>query len=83
MYAIASRGDKIKGETNGKPNAYTFGAIDAKVSNIALAKDGTVEAFSGPTPQQGPLSFDNKTIRVGPHAGVPTVPNFDWVRMEK
>lgn len=76
MYAIASRGDK-KAE-----GAYAFGAIDAKISSISLAADGVVEAFSGPTPQQGPFSFDTPGVNIGPHEGVPTQPQFTWERMQ-
>ncbi|MEM7296030.1 MAG: hypothetical protein AAF330_05300, partial [Pseudomonadota bacterium] len=72
MYAIASRGDKkARGAT-------AFGAIDAKISNIALADQGIINAFSGPTPQQGPFSFDTRDVDVGPHAGVPKAPSFNW-----
>jgi hypothetical protein len=81
MYAIASRGDKqyvkqAKLRKHTKPRA--FGAIDAKVSTISLADVGVVEAFSGPTPQQGVFCFNEPWVKVGPHTGVPECPDFEW-----
>lgn len=76
MYAIASRGDK-KAE-----GAYAFGAIDAKVSTVSLADQGTIYAFSGPTPQQGPFSFDTPGVNIGGHKGIPQTPDFKWQKFK-
>lgn len=71
--AIASRGDKLK------KDAMAFGAIDAKVTSVSEANAGVVHAFSGPTPQQGPWSFDTPGVNVGPYDGLPVKSDFKWV----
>ena len=61
--------------------AECFGAVDAKTSSYSMYLNGrTVEAYSGPTPQQPLFDFatTNATLMCSPRAGLPTLWNFTW-----
>lgn len=79
-HAIAARGDLDTDHPS--PN----GAVDAKVTNFALAKQLQCNAISGPThASQHPFRWTDekgKELYPGvPHSGMPDLWNFDWVLM--
>jgi len=81
-YTIAARGDLCNEAQGG---AMCFGAIDAKVTSASYMKrqNGRVDAYSGPSPQQGPFDVltTNATMMCTPHFGQPVVWNFSFVEM--
>jgi hypothetical protein len=57
--------------------AGAFGAIDAKVTNSSMVKQGIVMAISGPTTEQQPV-FEWKAPFDDIHRGLPPSYNFTW-----
>lgn len=80
-HAIAARGDLDAEHPN--PN----GGVDAKVTNLCLARQLRCDAISGPSAaSQRPFRWSNATTGKdlypdAPHDGLPDLWNFDWVRM--
>jgi len=59
------------------------GGIDTKITNLSMGKDLVVIAVSGPTTQNNqPFSWNNWINKGYPHYGLPTLWNFDWVKMD-
>ncbi|KAL4446161.1 hypothetical protein ABPG74_021700 [Tetrahymena malaccensis] len=71
--AIAPRFDLLN------QGAYTYGAIDAKVTNDSLLKDLQSFMISSPTNDGLPYFSWNNWESV-PHQGMPDNYNFDWIK---
>ncbi|KNC83961.1 hypothetical protein SARC_03825 [Sphaeroforma arctica JP610] len=74
--AVAGRWDLAKGE-----KFQLDGAIDAKVTNIAMGRDMKFWAVNGPTSDQQPV-FTWKAYENITHMGQPDVFDFDWVEFQ-
>ena len=70
--AIAARGDLYPS------SPVPFGAIDSKVTTLALASAMAVRAISGPTHLGHPPFQWGSTWGSSPHFGQPPLFNFDW-----
>ena len=74
-HQIASRCDL-------NPGGSAFGAIDAKVTDIAFARRNFAFAQSGPTHDQEPVfKWNNVNSPANPHPGQPVEFDFNWVSM--
>ncbi|KAF0978251.1 hypothetical protein FDP41_002766 [Naegleria fowleri] len=62
--------------------SQAFGAIDAKVTDIQMAKTNTAVAQSGPTHDQQPVfTWNSQWDKVNIHTDQPVSFGFDWVEM--
>jgi hypothetical protein len=79
-YAVAARQD-LSGVF-----PQCFGAIDAKVTSWQMYATGReVLAYSGPTPQQPPFGFNNRTDGLAgcqPAQGIPATFDYLWVHFK-